>query len=202
MGEHELRGQLACTVPESGWGAVAQKGDPEEEDMVDLLKHCWRQHAVAVTALAVVLGLTACARTEIIPTARNQAVVSTNAAPVCGTDGALRVANQMAAVATLRQGYERFYLSAVGTDSNVQVHQVPGSTSYTTGTVNVVGDTAYGNFQTYTPPTTVVSGRNYAQMQVSMLNRGDRGYQNALDAKQVLGPDWREKVANGIRTCR
>lgn len=169
---------------------------------MDLCKRRWRQHAVAVAALAVIFGLTACARTEIIPTAKNQAVVSTSAAPVCGTDGALRVANQMAAVATLRQGYERFFLSGVGTDSNVQVHQVPGSTSYTTGTVNVVGETAYGNFQTYTPPTTVVSGRHSAQMQVFMMNRDDPGYQNALDARQVLGSDWQEKVADGIQTCR
>lgn len=169
---------------------------------MDLSKRGWGQYAAAIAALAVVFVLAACARTEIIPTARNQAVVSTSAAPVCGTDGALRVANQMAAVATLRQGYERFFLSEVGTDSNVQVYQVPGSTSYTTGTVNIVGNSAYGSFQTYTPPTTVVSGRNYAQMQVYMVNRGDPGYQNALDARRVLGPDWQEKVADGIQTCR
>ena len=169
---------------------------------MDLCKRRWGQHAIAVVALAAMIGITACARTEIIPTARNQAVISTSAAPVCGTDGALRVANQMAAVATLRQGYERFFLSDVGTDSTVQIHQVQGSTSYTTGTVNVVGKTAYGNFQTYTPPTTVVSGRNFAQMQVFMLNRGDPNYQDALDARLVLGPDWQEKVADGIQTCR
>ena len=169
---------------------------------MDLCKRRWGQHAVAVAALAVMFGLTACAQTEIIQTAKNQAVVSTSAAPVCGTDGALRVANQMAAVATLRQGYERFSLSGVGTDSNVQVHHVPGSTSYTTGTVNIAGETAYGDFQTYTPPTTVVSGRNSAQMQVFMMNRGDPGYENALDARQALGPNWQEKVADGILTCR
>ena len=169
---------------------------------MDLCKRRWGQHAIAVVALAAMIGITACARTEIIPTAKNQAVISTSAAPVCGTEGALRVANQMAAVATLRQGYERFFLSGVGTDSNVQVYQVPGSTSYTTGTVNIVGNSAYGSFQTYTPPTTVVSGRNYAEMQVYMVNRGDPGYQNALDARRVLGPDWQEKVADGIQTCR
>ena len=125
---------------------------------MNLYKRRWGQRAFAVAALAVMFGLTACARTEIIPTAKNQAVVSTSAAPICGTDGALRVANQMAAVATLRQGYERFLLSGVGTDSNVQVYQVPGSTSYTTGTVNIVGETASGSFQTYTPPTTLDTG--------------------------------------------
>ena len=149
---------------------------------MDLCKRRWGQHAFAVAALAVMSGLTACAQTEIIQTAKNQAVVSTSAGPVCGTAGALRVANQMAAVATLRQGYERFSLSGVGTDSNVQVHQFPGST--------------------YTPPTTVVTGRNSAQMQVFMMNTGDSGYQNALDAKRVLGPNWQKKVADGITACR
>ena len=169
---------------------------------MNLCKCRWGPRVTAIAALSVMLGLTACARTEIIQTARNQAVVSTSAAPACGIDGALRVANQMAAVATLRQGYERFSLNGVGTDSNVQVRQVPGWNSYTTGTVNIVGRTAYGNFQTYTPPTTVVSGRNSAQMQVVMLNRSDPGYQNALDARQVLGPNWQKKVADGISTCR
>ena len=170
--------------------------------MMDLCKRCWGQHDVAIAALVVMFGLTACARTEIIQTAKNQAVVSTSADPACGTAGALRVANKMAAVATLRHGYERFYLSGVGTDSNVQVHQVPGQNSYTTGTVNVVGRTTYGNFQTYTPATTVVTGRNSALMQVFMMNKGDPSYQNALDARRVLGPNWQKKVADGISTCR
>ena len=161
----------------------------------------WKKHIVPVAAVVVILGLVACARTEIVPTSKNQAVISTSAPPVCGTDGALRVAYQMAAVATLRQGYERFSLSDVGTDSNVQVHTIPGSTSYTTGTVSAVGGIAVGNFQTYTPPTTIITGRNSAQMQVFMMNSEDPGYQNALDAKHVLGPDWQEKVVDGIERC-
>ncbi len=84
----------------------------------------------------------------------------------------------------------------------MQVHQVPGSNSYTTGTVNTVGRTAHGNFRTYTPPITVVTGRNSAQMQVFMMNTGDSGYQNALDAKRVLGLNWQKKVTDGITTCR
>ena len=70
----------------------------------------------------------------------------------------------MAAVATLRQGYERFLLGGVGTHSDV-------------------------------------NGRNRAQMEVLMLKRGDPDYHMAMDAKQVLGADWQEKVADGIKTC-
>ena len=157
---------------------------------------------LCIYSIGILLLITSCARTEIIQLARNQAIISTSAAPVCGEQGALRVARQMAAVATLRQGYERFFLDGVGVDSNVQIHQVPGSYSYTTGTVNVYGNTGYGTFQTYTPNTTIVTGRNHAQMQVFMVNRGDPNYENALDARQVLGSEWEEKVANGISTCK
>tara|TARA_Y100000588_G_C13825730_1_gene741348 strand:+ start:280 stop:570 length:291 start_codon:yes stop_codon:yes gene_type:complete len=38
-------------------------------------------------------------------------------------------------------------------------------------------------------------------MWVLMLNPGDDGYDNALDAKQVLGPEWTKKVDQGIQTC-
>ena len=164
--------------------------------------NCAQKFKGLSAALAGLIVLAACARTEIVRTANNQAVVSTSAAPICGTDGALRVANQMAAVATLRQGYERFLLSGVGTDSNVQVFQVPGSTSYTTGTVNTVRGSSYGSFQTHTPSTTVVTGRNSAQMNVFMMNKGDPRFETGLDARQVLGEKWQEKVSEGIRTCR
>lgn len=152
--------------------------------------------------LVGILAVSACARTEITQTAKNQAVISTSAAPACGEQGALRVANEMAAVATLRQGYERFLLGGVGSSNDVRVTQLPGSHSYTSGNIHTYGNTAYGNFQTYTPTTTIVSGRNRAQMQVYMLNPGDQGYDNALDAKELLGADWQKKVEKGISSCK
>ena len=141
--------------------------------------------------ICLLLGIISCASTEVVQVSRNQAVISTSAAPVCGTEGALRVAQKMAAVATLRRGYERFILSGVGSYSNVQINRVPSS--YSTGTVKVYGNSGFGRFQTYTPTRTEISGRNHAEMQVLMLNQGDSGYQNALDAKKTY---W---VANGKR---
>ena len=147
--------------------------------------------------LFLVLALSACAKTEIVQTAQNRAVISTSAARLCGTEGALRVAQQMAAVATLRQGFDRFLLAGVESHSDVHVSRVPGNYSYTTGTVN----RGYFSAQTYRPTTTVVTGKNRAQMEVFMLHPRDPRFHDGLDARRVLGPKWRNKVINGIDRC-
>ena len=162
----------------------------------------FKRFILTAVTMSLILGVISCASTEVVQLARNQAVISTTAAPVCGTDGALRVAQKMAAVATLRRGYERFILSGVGSHSNVQVKTVPGSYSYTTGTVNTLGNTTFGSFQTYTPSKTEVTGKNHAEMHVLMLNWGDAGYSNALDAKEVLGSEWKKMVEKGVLTCQ
>jgi hypothetical protein len=34
-----------------------------------------------------------------------------------------------------------------------------------------------------------------------MFNEGDAGYENALDARTILGPEWQKVVAEGVNTC-
>lgn len=156
----------------------------------------------SVIVVAALL-LTACARTEVVDLSRNQVLVSTRAAPACGEAGALRVANQMAAVAALRRGYDRFLILDAASDSNVRVSQAPGSTAYTTGTVTTTGrKTSTGSFRTYTPPQTVVTGRNAAAMRVLLLNPGEEGYLQGLDARTTLGPEWQAMVDDGVSTCQ
>ena len=140
--------------------------------------------------------LFACARSEIVQTSRNQALIATSAAPACGTGGAYRVSQQMAAVATIRQGFKRFLLSGAGSSSNIGVIQGP---STTTGTVTTVGGTSFVNAQTTSSP--IIFGKHNAQLMVTMLNLGDPGYENALDPKTILGPKWEKKVKEGITTC-
>jgi len=142
------------------------------------------------------LWLFGCATSEIIQTSRNEVMISTSAAPACGKQGALRVAQQMAAVATLRNGFKRFLIGVAGASSDINV--VQGS-STTTGTFTTVGGTTYGNMQTTSYP--IYFGSHDAQLRVLMLNPGDDGYENALDAKQALGPEWTKKVDKGIQTC-
>ena len=157
-----------------------------------------RSSIIILCSLAVFAS--GCTRNSIVQTAQNQALISTSAAPVCGTDGAMRVAGEMAAVATLRQGYARYIIGDASSDSNVQLVQIQ-SGSNTTGTINTFGNTSYGNFQTTYNSTPMFTGRNNAQLLVFMFNVGEPGFEQALDAKTILGSDWEEKVLNGITTC-
>lgn len=148
------------------------------------------------------IALASCTSSGVTQTANNQAIVSTSAAPVCGTSGAMAVASQMAAVATLRQGYQRFIIANAGAQNNTRVVRTGPTFATTTGTFNRFGNNIYGNtYTTFGGQQTIVSGSNDAQMLVAMFNPGDPGYENALDAKQALGPNWERKVKNGISSC-
>lgn len=143
-----------------------------------------------------------CTSSGVTQTAQNQAIVSTNAAPVCGTAGAMNVANQMAAVATVRQGYERFIIANAGSQNNTRIIRTGPTYATTTGTFRQSGGNIYGTANTfYGGQQTFVAGSNDAQMQVVMFNPGDAGYDNAIDARQALGPKWEEKVKKGVNTC-
>ncbi|MGN6490120.1 MAG: hypothetical protein ACTHLT_20160 [Devosia sp.] len=129
-------------------------------------------------------------------------MISTSAAPACRTTGAAGVANQMAAVATIKAGYQRFIVGGFGTQNNTRVVSTGPTYSTTTGTFNRIGSTVYGNATTnYGGQMTYLAGSNNAEMQIIMLNPGDRGYEEGLDAKTTLGPDWQKKVEKGINTC-
>ncbi len=47
----------------------------------------------------------------------------------------------------------------------------------------------------------MVLGSHDARLGVVMLNPEDKGFANAIDAKQELGPKWAEVVEKGIQTC-
>jgi hypothetical protein len=54
---------------------------------------------------------------------KNEVMLTTSAAPICGATGSEEVAQQMAAVETLRRGYERCLIGGVGSQNNVRVVQ-------------------------------------------------------------------------------
>jgi hypothetical protein len=149
------------------------------------------------TLLLLVLALAACARGEAVRTSANTMIIQTSAAPVCRGTGALHVAQQLAAVETIRAGYDRYVITGGQAQNNVSVTQTPGSYT-TTGTVN-------GNFYnattTYQPGPTIVSGSHDQGLAVVMFREGEPGAQQAVPARAVLGADWEEKVKNGIHTC-
>ena len=145
----------------------------------------------------VLLALGACARTEAVRTSANTMFVQTAAAPACGSVGAMRVAQAMAAVETLRAGFDRYIITGGQAQNNVSVTQMPG-TFRTTGTY---GRGLYSANTTYQPGPTIVAGTHDQGFTIVMFKDSDSGAQQAISARDTLGPDWRDKVKDGVRTC-
>ena len=149
-----------------------------------------------------VLLLSACATTTVTQMARNQIMLSTSAAPACGVSGAQLVATRMAAVETIRHGFSRFVINGVQAQNNVQVIERPFTGAYTTSTYNGCGNSIYGQSQTqFTGGGVMYFGSNDSELFVTMLNPGDAGYLDGVDAQSTLGPKWRKFVQDGISTC-
>ena len=108
----------------------------------------------------------------------------------------------MAAIATIRAGYDRFIVGGFGTTNNTHVVSTGPTYATTTGTFNRFGNTAYGTANTiFGGQSTVLTGSNDAEMQILMLAPGDAGYQQGIDARATLGADWQKKVQDGINNC-
>lgn len=139
--------------------------------------------------LGLAAGLAGCVQSTATRTSANTVMIDTGAAPICGAGGAARVSAKMAAVETLRNGYERYMITGAQTANNVTSSQMPGTWQAT------------GSMVTYTPGATIVSGTHDRTLMVHMLRRGDPGYENALDAKDALGAEWAVAVREGVKTC-
>lgn len=152
-----------------------------------------------VATVSLVAG---CAATAVTPVSRNQVIISTSAAPACGVAGAQKVAAKMAAVETLRRGFERFIVGGAQSQNNVRVVNTAPTGAFTTGSVNTFGNTSTGAFNTtFTGGGPVFYGSNDASLLITMFNRGERGFNDAVDARSTLGPDWEEIVQKGVTTC-
>ena len=73
--------------------------------------------------------------------------------------------------------------------------------STTTGSVYGMGNMATFKANTGYTYMPIAMGRHRSQMKVVMFNEGDAGYENALDARTILGPEWQKVVAEGVNTC-
>jgi hypothetical protein len=150
--------------------------------------------------MAAMIG--GCAATSVTPIARNQFLLSTSAAPACGRSGAAKVAAKMASVETLRRGYQRFIVLGTHDENNVSAISTGPTYSTTTATVTGYGNTAYGNASTtYGGNQLILLGTHDADLRILTLNPGDSGYDQGIDAKAELGPEWRELASKGIHTC-
>jgi len=151
----------------------------------------------AFLALTGALILGGCARGEAVRTSANTMIIQTGAAPICGGTGALHVAQQLAAVETIRAGFDRYIITGGQAQNNVSVSQMPGSYN----TTATYGGGFYQGQTTYQPGPTIVAGSHDQGLAVVMFREGDAGAQQAVSARDVLGPDWPDKVKSGIRTC-
>ena len=149
----------------------------------------------------LLLLLTGCANTETIRTSANTFVLHTSAAPVCGTTGSLRIAQQMVAIETIRAGYDRYVLLDGDAQNNVTSYTAPG-TYHTNGQLNVFGNSAYYSSNSYYQPgPTYFSGGHDTYLQVKMFKKGDKGYSKAVSAKETLGANWQKLVSEGVKSC-
>lgn len=148
--------------------------------------------------LVPAIALAACTSSDSVRTSANTAIVRTSAAPVCGGAGAARVAQRMAAIETIRAGYDRYIIVDAASASNIGVAQTPG-TFHHSGTVR--GGT-YSGTTTYQPGVPIVYGSHDQAFAIRMFREGEPGAQQAISARQTLGPKWQEAVKAGrVGTC-
>ncbi|ANM02694.1 hypothetical protein AMC78_CH00546 [Rhizobium phaseoli] len=112
------------------------------------------KNAIVLTATL----LSSCAASSAIRTSKNELIIKTEAAPVCGGIGAMKVAEKQAAIETIKAGYDRYVIVGQAGADTTRVVQMPGSYT-TTGTATLYGNTGYYSGNTvYNPGPTYVSG--------------------------------------------
>ena len=105
----------------------------------------------------------------------------------------------MAAVETVRQGFDGFIVGGASSDSTVQAVSTGPTGAFTSGTIGP-GNTFNAN-TTYTGSNVIFTGKNNAQLAITAFKRGQPGYNQSVDARTVLGEDWQELVQSGVVTC-
>lgn len=149
--------------------------------------------------LMALVGLAGCATTTVTPLSANSFLLTTSGDEYCGTQGLMRVASRMAAVETLRRGQDRYVIDSVGHENNIRTqYHAPMSRGFVLGADGRAHPVARSPFDSGYATTT---GSNDATLTVTMLAKSDPGYSQGLDARQVLGPAWRDHVRDGIEDC-
>jgi hypothetical protein len=152
--------------------------------------------------LVMGLLLSGCASSSVMDLDRNTIEISTSAAPACGAQGAQHVAVKTAAIETLRRGYDSYIILGAQAENNVGVvgHTPITAQTYQNGTIN-----AYGNRATYSGTANtyvsggqpIIGGSHDQKLAVRMFRADDPQGASAVDARQVLGPEWQKAVQKG-----
>lgn len=147
---------------------------------------------------AIALAAAGCASSTTMPVAQDIVVISSQAAPVCGSVGAQKVAIKQAAVETIRRGYDRYLIVGGEYRNDVGVVGYTPVMAHTTGSV-------YGNnisaTTTYSGGEPIIAGSHRQGLVVKMFRDNDPAGANALSARTELGPKWAEIVKSETVTC-
>jgi hypothetical protein len=139
---------------------------------------------ITLTAIFVLYG---CASASVVPMSKNRVAINTRAAPICHTTGAVSVAQKMAAITTIRQGYERFVVLGYGAEDNTRVISTGPTYATTTGSFSRFGNTGYGTATTtFGGQNTFIAGGNNAEMQIVMLKLRMRVSKKVLTPARFL----------------
>ena len=151
--------------------------------------------------------LAGCVQTSALPLTNDTVQILGHAAPVCGAAGAQNVAFARAAVETLRGGFDKFVIVEAAAQNNVRIIGRTPMTAQTYGTATVFDGggmaTGFGQSTTYySGGQPIVGGTHDQGLVVHMFKAGEAGAANAIDARRVLGRDWRQVVQDGVgSTC-
>lgn len=144
------------------------------------------------------LVLTACTSSNAIRTSSNTAIIQTSAAPICGGVGAARVAQQQAAIETIKAGYDRYVIMDAASASNVRIVQTPGSYQ----TIGTIGGGFINTSTTYRPGPAFAAGTHDQSFAIRMFRDNEPGAAQAVSAREILGEDWQALVQSGrVNTC-
>lgn len=175
-------------MPVAAAEALLQRGD-------------WKMERYLVLAI-VVYALAGCASSSVMDVASDTIVINTAAAPACGQRGAQDVAVKRAAYETLQRGYDKYVILGADSESNIGVvgYTPLVANTYSSGSINTYGNRGIysGSSNTYvTGGQPIIAGTHDQKLAIKMFRTGDPGAERAVDARQVLGPDWQKVLTKG-----
>ena len=139
--------------------------------------------SLTITLLAV-FALAGCAETSVMPLSAKRVQILVDSSD-CGAARAQDIAFRQAAAETIRRGFDRFMVVSTDRASRTGTTFVsPTVTRTFSGTTTTSG----GFFTTTTEHESVVV--------IHMFGSSEPEAEEALDAREALGPDWKAVVAS------
>ena len=144
-------------------------------------------------------ALAGCVSSSIVPIDQNTIMITTSGAPVCGASGTQGVAVHMAAVETIRRGYDRFIVLDAESANNVRVVGTTPIYANTYGSFGYGG--SYRSMTTFGGGQPIVAGTYDQGLVIRMFRDNDPAGRNAVSARATLGPEWQTAVAEDKSSC-